>query len=196
MGVCDSFNCSSGVPTVAIPACGDVDYGQAIVKIFIARLDSTGFNDETDFSSETTWNTKLGYSATGSSYVERIVAIGDLYNGLKPATEDETEPAPYGGDELISRKHTVTFEIKRFNRQLFDSINQLRCRNQYKMWFLTNKGYCFGDWEGYNNVSINWGSMELSGIGNGKSKSSNTMTWTAIDDSEPIYLPFLATKTN
>lgn len=196
MGVCDTFNCATGIPNVVVPNCGDTNFGQAIVKIFLQRTDGNGFDDETDVVTEGTWNTKLAISPTGSTYYNRIVAIGDLHTGVKPATENETQQAPFGGDELVSRKHTVTFEIKRWNRALIDSINQLRCFSSYRAWLLTDKGYLLGGHEGYDNVSIQWGSQEFLGIGNGKTKSSNIMSWTSLDDSEPLLTTFLLTKQN
>jgi hypothetical protein len=196
MGVCDTFNCTNGLPNAVIPNCGDVDYGQAFVKFFIAKDTAASFSDETDLVNSTTWQTKLGYSASGANAVNRIVAIGDVHNGLKPAAEAETEIAPYGGDELITRKHTVTFEIKRWNKDLVDSVNQLRCVSKYKVWALTNKGYLFGGTTGWEDSSISWGGIEFAGIGAGKSKSTNTITFNAIDDSEPVLATFLKTLTN
>ena len=196
MGVCDSFDCNGGLPNVVIPNCGDVDFGQSIVKIFVAKMEATGFLDETTLATQSAWATRLAYPTSGATNTDRIVAIGDLHNGLKPAAENETEQAPYGGDELITRKHTVTFEIKRWNKALVDSVNQLRCFDDYRVWFLTNTGYLFGGVSGYENVSISWGGIEFAGIGNGKSKSSNTMSWLAKDDTEPVSATFLKNLTN
>lgn len=194
--VCDTFNCDTGINRVNIPNCGDVDFGQKIVKIFIARMDAADFTDVTDLATEATWTTKLAINPTAVTYANRIVAIGDLHNGLKPAVDAEMEEAPYGGDELVSRKHKVTFDIKRWNAALVDSINNLRCRDQYKMWMLTNTGWLFGGVTGYENTSINWGGLEFNGIGNGKSKSSNAMSWYAKDDSKPVQTTFLKEATN
>lgn len=194
MAVCDSFNCDSDIGNAVIPNCGPVDFGQKIVKIFISRTDADSFTDTTALATESTWRNRL--SASGSTSANYIVAIGDLHNGLKPAAEVETQEAPYGGDELVSRKHSATFEIRRWNAALVTSINNLRCRDQYKVWFLTNTGYLFGGITGFENTSINWGGLEMNGIGNGTSKSSNTMTYFAKDDSVPVSAPFLKTLVN
>jgi len=194
MGVCDSFNCDSAIGTVTIPNCGDVDFGQKIVKIFVGKTDAADFADTTALATQSVWQTRL--SSTGSTAANFLVAVGDLHNGLKPAAETETQEAPYGGDELVARKHSVTFEIRRWNTTLVTSINNLRCRDQYKVWFLTNTGYLFGGITGFENTSINWGGLEFNGIGNGTGKSTNTMTYFAKDDSVPVSASFLKTLTN
>lgn len=196
MGVCDTYNCSEGLPNASIPNCGDVDYGQAFVKFFFAKDTAANFVDETSLTSSSAWQTRLAYTTSGANYNDRIVAFGDVHNGLKPAAEPETQLAPYGGDELITRKHTITFEVKRWNRNLIDSINAMRCTSGYKVWALTNKGYLYGGTTGFENCSIQWGGQEFAGIGNGKTKSTNTITWNSIDDSEPVEATFLKTLTN
>ena len=196
-GVCDSFDCDSGLNNVVIPNCGDIDFGQKLVKIFVARPDAEDFADTTDLANQTTWETRVGYSPSDpTNGINRIVVVGDIHEGLKPAAEAETEEAPYGGDELVSRKHTVTFAIKRWNTALITSINELRCRDQYKVWLLTNTGWLFGGITGYENSSLNLGGLEFNGIGNGKSKSTNTISWYEIDDSVPVQALFLKTLQN
>jgi len=196
-GVCDSFDCTTGIGNVVIPNCGDVDFGQKIVKVFVARPDAANFADLTALATLSVWTTKTGYSPSDpTNGVNRIVVIGDVHNGLKPATENETEEAPYGGDELVSRKHTASFDIKRWNTALITSINQLRCRDEYKVWVLTNTGWLFGGVTGFEGASIELGGLEFNGFGNGKGKSGNKITWRAKDDSVPVYLPTLKTITN
>lgn len=194
--ICDTLDCDGGICDIDIPECGDIDFGQKIVKVFIALPEADDFNDVTDLTTEGSWQAKLALPCTGATAVNRIVEVGLVHTGLKPPTEDETEEGAYGGDELVSRKHLITFEIKRWNLELFASINEARCRETIKLWYLTNTNYLFGGITGVENVSVNWGSLQFNGIGNGKSKSDNTMSWFAKDDSIPVSTPFLANLTN
>jgi hypothetical protein len=196
MGVCSTFDCTAGLPNVVIPNCGNVDFGQAFVKVFIALPEASSFNGESDLANSATWATRLAYTASGATKAQRIVVIGDLYSGFKPQAELETEQAPYGGDELINRKHKITFEIKKWNKQLIDSLNQLRCFGRVRVWALSNTGYIFGGETGFEDANLNLGGLEFAGIGNGQTKSTNEISWNAIDDSEPVLAAFLKTMTN
>ena len=154
LGVCETIDCDEGVPDVVIPNCGDIDFGQKIVKIFIARDDADNlFADTTELATEAEWDSRLAISATGATAKDRIVAIGNLHQGLKPPTEDETEEGPYGGLELVTRTHTATFEIKRWNTALITAVNLVRCRDSYRLWYLTNTGFLFGDITGFEDTS-------------------------------------------
>src|SRR3990172_246546 len=108
VSVCDSVACSDGICNVVIP-CKGTDFGKKIVKIFIARPDAADFASEVSLATQADWTTRLAISCTGATKVDRIIAIGDLHDGLKPAEETSTEEAPYGGDELTDIKSTVTF---------------------------------------------------------------------------------------
>jgi hypothetical protein len=196
MAICDTFSCTNGIGDTVIPNCGDVDYGKKIVKVFLMKTTGAGFPDVSSLIVESNWTTRMGYAATGANSVDRIVALGDLHVGIKPAAEVETEEAPYGGDELVARKHSITFEIKRWNAALITAINNLRCIDQYNFWYLTETGYLFGGIAGYPSASFVWGGLEHAGIGQGKSKSTNAVSWYSKDDSIGYLTTFLKTKTN
>jgi hypothetical protein len=194
--VCDDADCTDGICDVVIPQCAGLDYGQKIVKIFIAKPEAADFASVAAMAIEANWDTALGYDCTGASKDDRLVAIGDLYDGLKPASEVETEEGPYGQTELVNATHTVTFDIKRWDNALIDSINLLRCRSSLKLWYLTDTGYVFGGVTGFTEVGAIWGHIQHNGTGQGKVKSSNTLSWKDIDQSVPVLATFLKTKQN
>lgn len=194
--VCDTLDCDGGICNVVIPQCVGDDFGQEIVKIFVAKNEAADFASLVDLATIGTWQTKLGYDCTGANKNDRIVVIGNLYDGVKPPSENETQPAPYGVTELVQSTHTITFAIKRWDADLIDAINDIRCRNSVKFWYLTDTGWLFGGTTGYENSSIVWGHIEHNGPGGGKVKSSNTITWKGIDQSVPVYIPTLASETN
>ena len=194
--VCDDSDCNDGICDVIIPQCSGLNYGQKIVKIFIAKNEAADFDDVAALATESEWDDRLDISCTGASKNDRIVAIGDLYDGLKPAEATETEEGPYGQTELVNIIDTITFDIKRWDDNLIDSINMLRCLASVKFWYLTETGYLFGGITGFTNASIVWGHLQHNGTGQGKTKSSNTITWKAIDQSVPVLATFLKTKQN
>src|SRR3990172_12307984 len=73
--VCDTLDCDDGICDVVIPACKGDDYGQEIVKIFVAKNDAADFASEAAMAIEGTWDTRLGYNCTGANKNDRIVAI-------------------------------------------------------------------------------------------------------------------------
>lgn len=196
LSVCDTLDCDSGICDVVIPACIGEDYGKRIVRVFIAKDEAADFASTTDLATEATWDTKLGYNCTGANLDNRIVSIGYVYDGVKPAEALETEPGPFGNDELVNIKDTVTFSIKKWDTTLIDSINDLRCRPTVKMWYVTDTGWVFGGVTGFENTSIVWGHIQHPGNGGGRVKSDNTMSWNQIDQSTPVYLPELIDKIN
>lgn len=196
LSVCDTIDCDSGICDVVIPACVGEDYGKRIVRIFIAKDEAADFASAADLATEATWDTKLGYDCTGANLDNRIVSIGYIHDGVKPAEAIETEPGPFGNDELTNIKDTVTFSIKKWDTTLIDSINDLRCRPTVKMWYVTDTGWVFGGVTGFENTSIVWGHIQHTGNGGGRVKSDNTMSWNQIDQSVPVYVPGLIDKVN
>lgn len=195
LSVCDDLDCDSGISNVVIP-CKGKDFGKRIVKFFFARDDAADFASEASLNTQADWATRLALPVTGVGSTDRIVAVGDVHDGVKPAEANTTEPAPYGGDELIESKQTVTFAIKRWDEDLIDSINSIRCFVGMKMWYLTDTGYLFGGVTGHENTSTVWGTIQHPGNGGGRVKSDNTITWISADQSVPVYNPWLATMNN
>ena len=194
--VCDDLDCDGGICDVVIPQCTGDDFGQEVVKIFVAKSEAADFASVIDLATEATWDTKLGYDCTGANKNDRVVAIGDLYDGVIPEAERETQAAPYGVIEEVQRTRTLNFNIKRWDTALIDDINQIKCRASVKFWYLTDTGWLFGGVTGFENASIMWGDVEHNGPGGGKVKSTNVVTWKKLDLTVPVYAPFLKSKVN
>lgn len=192
--VCDTVGCSDGICDIPVP-CAGIDFGKRIVKLFIARIDAADFVSTTSLNTQADWATRLAYSCTGVNKQDRIIAVGDVHDGLKPKSDIKTEEAPYGGDETVERKQMITFNIKRWDAALIDGLNAVRCLDKIKFWYLTDTGYLFGDVTGFQNVTAIWGDLEHPGAGN-RIKSENTFSWLMADQSKPVYNPWLATMTN
>ena len=186
--------CTGCIDKIEIPNCGDTDLGKAIVKIFIQKVSGTGFDDEADLSLEASWQSKMAIADYGDCD-DRIVSIGFLHDGVIPDGDQATIIAPFGGQELINMTNTVTFKIKRYNANLIEAIDKLRCLNAVNFWFLTDKLYLFGGLKGYTNASIAWGNYAMEGFDN-KSGSNNTVTWTGIQQHKPVLNTFLEDMTN
>jgi len=193
MSICTAL-CDGCIPKVAIPNCGDIDLGKSLVKIFIQKTSGSGFTNYTNLASQAEWQTKLAIADYGDCD-DRIVAIGDLHDGMVPQAEQATEVAPYGGQELINMNNTATWKIKRFNADLVATIDKLRCIDTYNFWFLTNKYYLFGGVNGYQNTSIQWSNYAIEGYDT-KSGSYCTASWEDKQVYKPVLTTFLADLTN
>jgi hypothetical protein len=194
--ICDTLDCDDGICNVVIPKCKGDDYGQEIVKIIVAKNEAADFASLAAMAVEANWDTKLAFSCTGASKNDRLVIIGDVYDGVKPTSDTETEPAPYGVTELVNKTHTITFALKRWETSLIDEINLLQCRNTLKFWYLTDTGWVFGGVTGFTNAAIVWGDMEHNGPGGGRPKTSNTITYKKVELTTPVFTPFLKAKQN
>lgn len=190
---CSSL-CTGCIGKVDIPNCGDTDLGKAIVKIFIQKTGGSGFLDYDDLVLESSWQTKLAI-ADYNDCEERIVSIGFLHDGAVPDADQTTQTAPFGGDELTNMKSTATWKIKRYDADLIETIDKLRCLNAVNFWYLTDKLYLFGGVDGYTNASIAWGNYSIEGYDN-RSGSNHTATWTGIQQHKPVLATFLKNISN
>lgn len=194
MTLCSDIGCDDGIDDVEIP-CNPDDFGQMFVRVFIAKPNAASFASTTDLADQSVWDTRLGYDPTGANAEDRIVSIGEVHDGRRPAAAEETEEGPYGGDELVTAKHMATWSFKRLNAALMTRINSLRCQDRYKFWYVTDTGWVFGGVDGYD-ASIMWGFIEHAGPGQGRAKTANKASWRSRTDEAPVYIPTLRKAVN
>lgn len=194
LNICDTFDCDAGIDNFP-ELCGQgKDFGQKIVAAFLARNDADDlFADNTELTTESEWQTRLDLSPSGPNASNRIVSIKNIYTGIKPAADKETVEAPDGGTELVNMTKKLTGELQRLNEDVIDWINDARCRNPWRLWYLTNTGWLFGSPTGFSEVSILWDDIQHAGIGQGRAKVMFEMSWRGLDSPSPVYAPFLRT---
>ncbi len=90
-----------------------------------------------------------------------IFILNDIANGAKmPSEKQELSGAdtPDNLPETISEITGISGNIVRFNLDVLNDLEKLNCYNRLKLWYVTNKGWCFGGLTGYttNNYISDW----------------------------------------
>lgn len=192
--ICDTIDCTAVLPTVRTPDCGSKDFGRQIVRVFLADADANPFSSTTDLSTLSSWQARLGNAGTGST-ATRIVGFL-IHEGVKPAGDVETQKSPWGANEELERTQTLTGAIKYILESTITSVNQLRCKKVFTMWFVTDKDYVFGGVTGFQYVSASFGNMEIVGKGNGANKIPFMAEYFQKDDTIPYLVTGLSKEDN
>lgn len=190
MSICDTIDCTQGLPNAVIPNC-PTNFGTKIVAWILGDINADAFASESAMEVEANWTTRFNEPQSGDPAV-RLVILNPLHIGLKEAGDQETQEAPYGGMELVGTTQRFTAAIRYHNNDLIDAVNELRCRKSFTMWALTDMGYVLGGVTGYKRTSIQWGNMQIVGIGNGTNRNDLVAETRQVDDSTFAYTPFLA----
>jgi len=90
-----------------------------------------------------------------------VIFLNDIANGTKMIGEKQEitgADTPDNLPETISEIEGITGNIVRFNLDILNDLEKLNCFNRLRLWFVTNKGWCFGGQTGYlvNNHIPDW----------------------------------------
>ena len=151
-GIVCATLCTSWIDGTAIPTdCASLDFGFPAMVILAAP--DTVFS----FASDHLVPSVSEFTTAGSD----IFIISDIANGVKMAPELQTitgADTPDNLDEVISEMDGISGNIVRFNTSTYGDLERLNCFKRLRMWYVTNKGYCFGGLTGYlvKNYIADW----------------------------------------
>jgi hypothetical protein len=135
--------CTSWLDAHAIPTdCASVDFG--FPSMLILAAPDTVFS----FASDHLVPSVAEFTTAGSD----IFIISDIANGVKmPSERQEITGAdtPDNLPEVISETTGISGNIVRFNLDILNDIEKLNCYKRLKLWYVTNKGWCFGGLTGF-----------------------------------------------
>lgn len=149
--ICSTY-CTSWLDGHAIPNdCNSVDFGFPSMVILAAP--DTVFS----FASDQLVPSVSEFTTAGSD----IFILSDIANGVKMAPELQTitgADTPDNLDEVISEMDGISGNIVRFNTDIYNDLEKLNCYKRLRMWYVTNKGYCFGGLTGFliKNYIADW----------------------------------------
>ena len=161
--------CTTWIDAHVIPtSCNAVDFG--FPKMLILAAPDTVFS----FASGNLVPTVAEFTTAGSD----IFIIADIANGVKlPSEKQELTGAdtPDNLPETLSETAGISGNIVRFNLDILNDLEKLNCYTRLKLWYVTNKGWCFGGLTGFtvNNYVEDW---VHDGFG-GRSKIPFIMKW-------------------
>jgi hypothetical protein len=156
-----STECASGVVLGAFPGdCDQVDFGfPKLILLAPSDYTMTTVSSDAVVPAVSDFNLSIGSD---------MIVINDISNGIKMPSEvveisdaDTADNLP----ETITSREGISGNLKRFNLALLNQIEVLNCHKRLKMWYVTNKGWCFGGLLGYT-VSNYFKDIEHAGYGN------------------------------
>jgi len=147
-----STQCTTWIDAHEFPTtCNAVDFGFPKM-IILAAPDTTIV-----VASDNLVPTAAEFTTAGSD----VFIINDIANGVKmPSEKQEISGAdtPDNLPEVISEIAGISGNIVRFNLDVLNDLEKLNCYKRLKMWYVTNKGWCFGGPTGFtiNNYIPDW----------------------------------------
>ena len=140
--------------------CTQVDFGFPKMVILAAM--------GTDLSPAGICPTAAEFSAALATLGSDILVINDIANGQKLAGEKQEISDADTADnlpEVISEREGIMGNLKRFNLAILNDLEALNCHKRLRMWYITNKNWCFGGTLGYK-ASTYFGDIVHDGFGN------------------------------
>lgn len=158
-----STECAGGISMSSFPtSCTQTDFGFPKMVI-LARSDY-----EMTTAGSDVVPTVATFEAAISTGGSDVIVINDISNGVKLAGErQEISDADTADNlpEVISEREGIQGNLKRFNSTILNDIEALNCHKRVRLWYVTNKGYCFGGKLGFL-ASNYFGDWVHDGFGN------------------------------
>ena len=162
-----THTCTDALDQATTPAC-TVDYGERIVRIALMKI--TDDTNLTVAASDAPTYAEF-VTAIASDYVTIINGISNGHKVEVGATTLSGDDTVTGGEERFDVQYRVEGRIKLLSETIARMTEKLDRYSQLRLWYFTDKNYCFGGDEGYL-VSPNFGLRVQEGSG------------------QPAYIPF------
>lgn len=152
------FSCSDALTQAATPVCG-VDYGERVVKIALMKEGSTFTVAASDVPTAAEF--EVAITAGAITIITGITNGHRIEQGATELSGDDTET---GGTERFDVQYRVEGRIKRLDQAVARMTEELDRFNVLRLWYFTEKNYCFGGKTGYK-VTPNFGLIITEGKG-------------------------------
>ena len=152
------FACSDALPQPNTPACG-ADYGERVMRIALMKEGGSFTVAASDVATAAEFETAITSGA--------ITIVNGITNGHRVeqgATELSGDDTESGGTERWDVEYRVEGRIKRVDEAVLRMTEKLDRFSTLRMWFFTEKNYCYGGVTGYK-VSPNFSELIFEGKG-------------------------------
>lgn len=159
------FSCTDALLQPIKPACG-TDYGERVAIIAFMKEGGTFTVAASDYPTKSEFDIAI---AAG-----QVTVISGISNGHRieqGATSLSGDDTVTGGEERWDVQYRVEGKVKVFDEDIKRLCERLDRFSQLRMWFITDKNYCFGGATGYK-ATPNFGEQVFEGKG------------------QPSYIPF------
>ena len=162
-----TFTCTDALDQPATPSCA-VDYGERITRIALMKI-----TDDTNITvSASDAPTAAEFeTAITSDYVTIINGISNGHKVEVGASSLSGDDTVTGGEERFDVQYRVEGRIRLLSEAIARATEKFDRYSQLRLWYFTDKDYCFGGDEGYL-VAPNFGLRVFEGQG------------------QPAYIPF------
>ena len=134
-------DCNADIPVVEFDRCNPEIYLSEIVRIFIAKNNTTPF---TNYGQAAEWTTRLSETnTTGDDYIRPLTVIAD-----KPQPSENLKQISGDRELVLNKTHIINWTIDETNARNHDFLRQIECGGEFKMWYETSGGKMFGGNEG------------------------------------------------
>jgi hypothetical protein len=137
------FSCTDALSQPNTPDCG-TDYGERIVRVAYMKEGGTFSVAASDVPTAAEFETAISAG--------EITVINGISNGHKVeqgATELGGDDTETGGTERYDVDYRIEYRIKRLDENIARATEKLDRYSSLRMWYFTNKNYCFGGVTGY-----------------------------------------------
>lgn len=159
------FSCTDALLQPVMPTCA-TEYGERVVIIAFMKEGGTFTVAASDHPTKAEFDT-----AIAANQVTIIKGISNGHRIEQSATELSGDDTVTGGTERWDVQYRVEGRIKIFDEDVKRLTERLDRFPQLRMWFITDKNYCFGGPLGYK-CTPNFGEQIFEGKG------------------QPSYIPF------
>jgi len=159
------FNCTDALDQANTPSC-TTDYGERVVKIALMKEGGTFSVAASDVPTAAEFETAI--AAGEISVIDGITNGHRIENGATELSGDDTIT---GGTERYDVEYRIEGRIKLIDEAIARMTEKLDRYSQLRVWYFTEKDYCFGGATGYKS-SPNFGLRITEGKG------------------QPTYIPF------
>jgi len=164
------FACTEALQQPNTPDCA-TDYGERVVRIALMKEGGSFTVAASDVPTAAEFETAI--AATEITIYNGITNGHRIEQGATELSGDDTES---GGTERFDVEYRVEGRIKRVDENIARSTERLDRFSILRMWYFTDKDYCFGGATGYK-CSPNFSEIILEGKG------------------QPPYIPFFCDYT-
>jgi hypothetical protein len=138
------FSCTDALDQPSTPAC-QTDYGETVVAFAVMKEGGTFVVAASDNPTAAEFQTAI--TAGEVAYYKGLSNGHRIQNGATEVSGDDTIT---GGTERYDVQYRVEGNIKLFDEAIKRATEKLDKYTRLRLWFFTNKNYCFGGTEGYD----------------------------------------------
>lgn len=133
-------DCSTALNQVVFDDCAPNINASEIKRVFVAKGNSSPFEN---WTTATEWTTRMAQSGTTANAIRTLTVIGD-----KPAPSSVSKDISNRRKFVVGKDHTMNFTVDDVSDENYEFMRSTECGGKYRIWYETHGGYLYGGNEG------------------------------------------------